>query len=314
MRTPSIYLSSYFINDIWPAFTADFRNNDTKNTYFSDICTFADYIQKDILEASYSDCKMYFHYLQYEAKSTRNASNNTNGSDIKPNLKTSTIAKKYKELNTLFSFICDNNYSVPLGFENHFIKIQISLPKDILVTNRILSTTTLDILLEYFKGKSSAMYVAIILAFKQLLRTSELVRIRVNDMSITDTGTYLLIFHPNGSDKRYVVVTNDVLPVLLTHINTLTGPYLISKDGEKPYSIRTIQKYLSDACKELGIEQVTFNDLRNSAAVNASSNGAPSNMIKTQLGLKSERHLKRYIDTTITQCNASDYINIMIKK
>lgn len=300
MRLPSIYLSNYFLTEIWPKFSVGFKNVNTKNTYFSDICLFSEFVEKDILEVNYNDCKRYMDYL--------------NQSMAAGKLKQSTLVKKHKELSRLFSFICSNRFRVPSTFSNFFIKMEIDTPKEEIHLSSIISITDIDMLLGYVKDTNAAVYIAVLLAFKQLLRTSEMVKLKISDIQVAkDEIPCLRIQQPSGH-VRYNKLAVDVFRILNEYANTLNGMYLISKDGVKPYSVRTIQKYLSDACTELQLNKFTYNDLRNTGTVNAVSNGAPIDTVKQEIGMRTNRHITRLNSLTLNYSNASDFINIELKE
>ena len=293
-------LSQYFLDTIWPHFMAGFRNPSTKDSYFSDICTFSEFIKKDILESTFEDCKRYTEYLYVQKAAGA--------------IKQSTIVKKHKELSALFTFICNGKYQVPRDFTNWFIKIEVEVPTSSIHANTVLSVTDIDILVGYLRENNEICFIAFLLALKQMLRTSEMVNLKVPDITLDEQNVPCLRIKESSGHVRYNKIAPDVFEAIMHLISDGRNGYILSKDGRKPYAKRTLQKYLSDACAALNMKSITFNDLRNTGTVYSISNGASIELVNQELGMVSNRHITRLQNTVVTFNNASDYVNVELKK
>lgn len=301
MRQPSNYLSEYFLKMIWPKFSSVFRNPKSKDIYFSDISTFSDYVKKDVLDVNYDDCQSYI--------------TNLNTQLITGQIKQSTITKKHKELSALFKFICNGNFHVPPGFENWFTRIELIIPDASISVNKTLSVTEIDSLVGYLCQENNCCFLAFLLAFKQMLRTSEIVNLKVSDITVDKQNIPFLRIQDTAGDIRYNKLSEDVFSILMEYIQNFNGnSFIISKNGNKAYSQRTLQKYLADACRECEINNYTFNDLRNTGTVYAVSGGAGIELLKKELGMVTNRHITRLESLKVSFSDASNYINVEIKK
>jgi integrase len=301
MRQPSIYLSEYFLTIIWRKFSSNFKNPNTKDTYFSDICSFADFIKKDIPDATYNDCILYIDDL----KKRRAAGE----------FMLSTVAKKHKELSGLFTYIKSQNFDIPDDFNNWFRKIEVELPSSAISANKVLSVTEIDQLIGYLRQNNIICLIALLLSFKQMLKTSEMINLKVSDITLDSQNNPFIRLPSIHGEFRYNKLSQDVLSLLIEHTASFDGGYILSKDGKVPYSKRTLQKYLQEACKNSGIENTyTFNDLRNTGTVFAISNGAAIGTVKNELGMITNRHITRLKSLVINFNDAGSYVNIELKQ
>lgn len=299
----SPYLSKYFLGTIWPRFHANFKSNRTKLEYYSECNAFADYIKKDIEKASEADAVSYLSMLY-----TRQA----NGT-----IKYSTIHKKYKQLASLYQYMMDNceQFTELRLQHNPFATIIMEQKEEVIPYDKVIKVKELEHLFHYLKEHDSLCLCATRLSFEALLRLNEMITIRINDIILDANHTPCIQVVRNGS-IRHNKISQDTFDDLLSYISTIPGKeFLFSKPNKEGcITMRTLQNRLQHACREAGLSNITFNDLRNTGITFSLSAGADVETVTKTLGLRSKGHITRLTSAVLNPNNTSDYVEKFIEQ
>lgn len=299
----SPYLSTYFLQTIWPRFHANFKSNRTKIEYYSECNTFADYIKKDIVEASEADAASYLSMLY-----TKQA-NQT--------IKYSTIHKKYKQLASLYQYMMENReqFKELRLQENPFTTIVMEQKEEIIPYDKVIKVKELEHLFLYLKEHDPLCLCATRLSFEALLRLNEMITLHISDI-ILDANRIPCIQVARDGSIRHNKISQDTFDHLLNYIATIPGKeFLFSKPNKEGcITMRTLQNRLQHACREVGLSNITFNDLRNTGITFSLSAGADIETVTKTLGLKSKGHITRLTSAVLNPNNTSDYVEEFVKR
>lgn len=289
---------------IWTTFSMGFQNKQSVNSYFCDICLFADFIQKDILEATNEDAYRYMNMLINE--------------HAKGKIRKSTVIKKYRELSRLYRYLEKNEagFSGVHGITNIFEKVPTLEQQEIIPYERVLDVYTIDKLIGYLRENDTMTLMAVLFAFKMMLRMDEFRRLKVGDIIMNHEGEYgLRIFSKN--EYRYNKIPQDMVECILEYVkDKQDDEYLFSKPNKNEvYTDRMLNNYLRNTFKKIECDtHYTFNNLRNTAIAFSRSNGADVEMIAATIGMRSTTHRKRLDSLKVSFNNAGDFVNILLEK
>lgn len=303
MKSTTQYLSSYFLETIWPAFYATFQNKNSKNMYFSDICQFSTIIEKDICDVTREDCIYYVSELEKLKQSQKIAQ--------------STLVKKVKEMSGLLHFMEENDtFTLDKNFRNFFTTIPVSRVKEEIHYNKIISLAELDKLIGYLKEADPLILLAVLLSFKTLLKTNEILNLRIEDFVIDRNHTAAVRIVTQSDDVRYNKLTDDIYEILESYLEQIPEghEYLFSKHGDAPFSVHTLNRRLVAAFHAVHVKPYTYNSLRNTGITFSVSNGADVNVVAKAMGMKTKGHITRLSSLLVDINDTSEYVNVTVKK
>ena len=293
---------------------------DFANYCLNTICT--DYIQskkfKKNTHVNYLyTLKEFFHeYPKYEDFSHANCSAYLDFLLYQKEQKYSTVVKKKKQLSSFFNFVKDNLDrfdEIPPEFVNHFMYVCFPEEPEIIHINRIISLSDLDTLITYLYTHNISCLVAVLFAFKLMLRTSEFISLQWRDILEVADGS--LIRLPDGTSYRYIVLPEDIFKFLMSYRNyTDYSAYILPSpfNQDIPISQKSLRHYLKNAVEAVGIPYFTFNDLRNAGISYAVLQDCPLDLIIEQLNYKSRSHVARLTSvSSLTFPNASDFTSVV---
>lgn len=291
---------SKLTNTICDDFFSNFQK-DTISSYRSTLIDFSRVVEKDILCVSKSDCEKYINILDKRVSQKK--------------LKRSTLMKKYKELSSFYSYLVKNKASYGLSeIENYFRDIRLSPIEDNIKFSDTVDINTVDTVLTYCKENSKMTYLCILLSFKYMLRTGEMRSIRKNDLFSSEDFYALAIRNPRSMSIRYLRISNEIAHSIENYlIETNSTMYLFEKSNGDPFSVRTLQKHLHDACLACNIEPFSYNQLRNTGIGNANFNNISTEELTQALGISTSRHIQRLNSLKIPLNNVGNYVSIEIK-
>lgn len=275
----------------------------TRISYRSIITEFETLIEKATKDATIDDCEKYLDYLEKRT--------------LDGTLKRSTKIKKCKILSSYFSFIIRNasKYEIK-DVPTNLFKDKLEDKEEGISFSKTRNLTDIDIILENSKEDYPMVYICVAMAHKCLLRTSEILNIRLSDIYYLEDDTCVIsILDARSKKLRYLHMTKDFTEFLDAFIEEYDTNriYLIEKGDGKPYAVRTVQKYLRDICIANHIEPFTFNDLRNMGIANALQNEMPIPDLMDAIGMVTSRHKQRLTNLKLPYSEAGKYINIELK-
>lgn len=261
----------------------------TKDVYTRELMFFVSFIKKDFLKATKNDAEKYYEEL-------------INRVAMKE-ISSVTMTKKIKSLSSFSAFLV----SEEIFNENYFSGFALTEDEDKIKAPNQVSLESIDRLITYAKNKDDKpLLYMVVFSFKMMLRTAQILRIKTNHFKEDDDGIFLRVEDPT----RYVKVPDDIYALIK---NEPVCSYLISYNNERHACSNHMMHKLQKAAEDLNLpENVTFNNIRNTGISFASTNGVPIDTLSSQLGFKSERHIKRLLDTEPPKINASEYINVKL--
>lgn len=292
--------ASYCIETVCTGFFQNINNKKTQGSY---LYALKEFFEKypEYEDFSYTNCSNYLEYLQYEKKQ-----------------KYSTVVKKKKQLCSFFNYIdahLDQYNDIPPDFLNYFNQVSLPEEPEIIHANRIISVEDLDILITYLQSNNLACMVAVALAFKLMLKTSEIIGLQWRDVIETKDG-YLLRLQ-DGNENRYIALPEDVFNVMMAYEQTVTNSLFVfpsPRNNDTHISSKGLIKWLDKAEKETKLLHYTFNDLRNAGISYAVSQKCSVELLTQQLNFKSRSHITRLTSvSSLSFPNASEYTNVVFK-
>lgn len=304
------FFSDVFITKIWPYFAEHYTKSEKSldNTYNA-LRRMCEYLKKEPLQITSSDAELYKSYLIGLVE----------GRNTEKKLKISYVMASIAQIKSFYTYICEHRFALsgylditfsnPFQFVyvNHQTAHELSYPE-------LPDMQDVDKLLSYFKEKNYMMYAAVVLACKMGLSLDEISKLKKSNV-VKDTTNYYISFERRSyaEDPRYLLLTNDVAGIIFTAISYSSSPFLyVLSNKNKQYGVRSLQRHLSDACRELNVDGITFSSLRNAALCSMFQNGCPEEEIAKHAGLEG-RWICRFenVDKNLISDSAK-YVNFII--
>lgn len=305
MRKPSEYMSDMFVNEYFPAFCETVKAERTKAEYFSALCLYCDFMQKDFCEQTMDDAHRYSTYL-----STRIV----NGSFAKTTFVTriSCFRKVEEFIRDLYGEeICNKCWA----------KIQMPALDSSIAEDKIPSPSDIDELLDLSRSEGMMWYVIISLVLKCALTASEIVHLKKENIIREKEDVYVFLPSKKGGnlnfqEKRYLKMPEDMKELFLSYLATLPEEsqyYFYNKSG-RPLSIKNID----DALKRMYTgknKKYTIKDIRTRGILEMISGSDNPAAVSEYVGL-SQLRMRSFVEAAGLLDNrsvVSDYNNIVIK-
>lgn len=228
----------------------------------------------------------------------------------------STMEKYYKVLSAFCTYACRTAADAkarglevnPLldGFENRFLYFPVKAREEKFAFEKVISLAELDLLIG--AADDDLTLASILLAFKCFLKSSDMIALTSEDIGTDEKGNCFLMLHER---KEAVKIPKDVKPVLM-RLKALGDGYLFRNTRTKQFTQKSLIMRLSKACEAAGIKNYTFNDLRNSAAVFAASNGATAKELKESMLHRSASHSAKLTSLKVNLNPAESYMHINV--
>lgn len=290
------------IENVLYDFLSRFQKEKTKIDYKRDLYNFYKYIDKNFLEVSYDDCKIYMNFLKHKIE--------------KKEIAVSTGEKLYSQLYSFFNYLEQHSYIQ----YNHFKKITKPKASRLISKDRIISWKELDQLISVLKTYNIRDYSILMLIFTSGLTLQDAVDLKWNQF-VVDNQDNIGIQFETTKGIRYVKVHKDIWDLIQEYkeksneIHLLEHYVFLNNRGQK-ISGRWMRTVISKACNEAGLEKsYTPRELRHTLAAYALKKGATAEQVKEQLGWSQSSLAERYL-YTIQELNdnAIDYLNFSLKK
>ena len=152
---------------------------------------------------------------------------------------------------------------------------------------------------ELIRGTINIKHKAILmLIYSAGLRISEAIRLKIKD--IDSDRMQLRIEQSKGKKDRYTILSVKLLAILRQYFTEYQPKqYLFEGEPEKPYSIRSIQNIMKEACWRANItKKVSVHTLRHSFATHLLENGTDLRYIQSLLGHSSSKTTEIYTHIT----------------
>lgn len=210
MRKKSEYMSDFFANEVFPAFSTTLKAKTTANEYFSAVCLYCDFMKKDFLDETFDDAIGYANYLQSRIDNGKFA--------------TSTYIVRLSAYRTIEEFIM-KFYPGTLS-DTPWHKIQRPHLDSSISPERIPSITQLDMILEKSKDLGASWYVLIALVIRCALTATEVISLKKSDFQVEGDYMYLHLDTKRRDVKltkeRQLRLTDDVRELVEKHMATMT--------------------------------------------------------------------------------------------
>lgn len=304
MRKPSEYMTEYFIEDIFPAFSNTIKAERTKVEYFSAICLYCDFMQKDFLEQTMNDA------LDYTMSLTAKISDGK--------FSKTTLVTRISCYRKLEEFIRDF-YGEDMC-KRCWAKIQMPSLDSSISKDRIPSVEDIDILLDNAKSEGFMWYVIISLVVKCALTASELVNIR-RDNFINEHGEVYIYLADKGrpvnfQEKRYMKMPKDMRDLFLSYIVTVPkdSDVIFFNNAGRPLTLKNID----DALKRMYAgykKKYTIKDIRSRGILEMLASTDDPQAVGEYVGL-SQLRMKSFVEAAglvDDKHTVADLNNIIIK-
>ena len=262
------------------------RSSSTVVAYKNDLIQFFDYLAKagktDPTQVTRDDILQYMGYLEKQK-----------------NFEYRTVARKMNSIKSFFRFLQKKGvidyYSSPM------LGIKIPAPQD----DDIRYLTKMEYLaLKEATRVDPRVHVIFETLVQTGLRVGELVRLRLEDVKRTSKGNMYFEIRPYGNQpKRLVPIPKELEKLLEDYIKEYrpkvkeeedSGYLFITRTG-KPIAIRNVRSMLKRVMDELGIKDVTINDLRNTFIIYALKRGIDPLSVARVVGHKRLSSTERYL-------------------
>lgn len=298
----SSYLSDEISSIFWPLFCNNLKSTKTQQTYWSDINSFVDYVQKDFLEISPVDVENYYLFC------TKDGS-----------IKLATLQKKIRELSSFSDFIvenieeqigeCDfsNYFFEKLGELNSLVKMSKGHIPTIKEMDKLLTAARNDIM----------YYTIMALIFRCAVKPSEIIKIRQCDFAQDQYGNCYLELGDKKS-ARTIPLPEDVVQILDSYNlqRKKTATFFFYKSTMEGLTERALERKIQDYASAAKVSPITMYGIRDASVALMCASGAPDSIIARDTGL-TERGISRYkeiVPPYLLQHSAIGMVNICINK
>jgi integrase/recombinase XerD len=156
---------------------------------------------------------------------------------------------------------------------------EIKMPKKDNHLPTVLTKDEVKILLDSADTEKSRLIMSLL--YSSGLRVSELVNLKVDDVSLKDRSGW--VRHGKGAKDRIFMLSEQLAQDISSYLEGRDHQYIFSK--EKPLTTRNIQKIIKNASKRAGInKKVTPHTMRHSFATHLLEQGTDIRMIQVLLG------------------------------
>lgn len=195
---------------------------------------------------------------------------------IQNNYTKKSASRKLNSIRTFFRYLKNENII------NQNPAFDVSHPKYIQIPPRILTKIEYRALRDFSK-EDSRTYAVIETLLQTGLRIGELANLMLEDIKKD-----VLVIRPYGKGKERSVPANRIVQAAISdHLKTRgenTSKYLFITRTGNPLLIRNIRQIISRCFREVGIENATVNDLRNTFIAHQLANGASVEYIAKVVG------------------------------
>jgi site-specific recombinase XerD len=145
------------------------------------------------------------------------------------------------------------------------------------------------------------IYAIIELLLQSGIRISELSRLKVKDVVVLKTNSYIKIEASSNNEERKVPLNQKALSMLKSHLTfyklttKVNYPVFATKTG-KPIEVRNIRSSIDKMLLKAKIKNACVNDLRNTFIVYQLSSGFPIAKLGEIVGHKNLSTTSRYLD------------------
>lgn len=267
------------------------KSYDSQKNVVYIINAFLTYSDKNIKEIEKEDIHKYFRFLIEKTKDGC--------------LEEEYVRMIYIELRSFFAYCYKINYITSNPFSDITLPIK---DKKYIETSKFPDLIDVNDLLE--KIDEHSIYVAVILALRMGLSTSELINIKKEDIIHNKEDDLFYIKIEKRNNIRFLCIPNDIIPDIKREI--LSTPancfYLLSPNKKDKYGTRYIQiklkRYNTD---------ITFSDLRNLSIYLMFAGGANIEEVIGYTGMKGEWFKKYDKIPTKYKFDAVKYSKLQIK-
>ncbi len=272
----SVYLSEKTKSILWPDFAAHFKSSTSWASYWSDLCEFAQIVEKDITRAGAEDVRRYYQIMTEKVK--------------RGELQPGTPAKKFRELHSFSDFICRERerYGLPDSFADHFYGYLPFLSKQEKYA-RVMPVEDVDRLLKAAE-KDRMAYTIFVLMYRVGLSSTEICDLETEDIGIYENGAYVT---PRERQSG-VFIPEDALAVLESYMGQREErPTFFYNRRGNPLNTMYISRMMKKYTALAGIPAYSSQMLRNTCAYNLFSYKASPGQVAAQMGV-TDTHVKRY--------------------
>ena len=238
-------------------------------------------------------------------------------------MKYSTVLK-YRKVLAAFSKYCirlrnEGDTRVPESFEDSISRHPMANITENLSSANIPDFSDIDTIIGFLgeapaedsrltAASRASTLTAVMMAFRMMLKTSEICSIRIEDMAY-DAGDNLCIM----IEKRDMVllVPGDIRGQVEKQSENGTE-WLFPSERGGHLDRKTLSMRLSAACREAGVEKVSFRTLRDATAAHAATNGAKGKEFAKAYGMKGQTHIRKLSTLNIVGSGVEKYINIRV--
>lgn len=230
-------------------------------------------------------------------------------------MKPSTARKNHKILAAFLSWCAKEKETgsrlVPDGFENAMLSVKSPYEPDSFRLEEMPSMKDIDLLVGVLAAGDHEALAAVMLAMRCFLKTGEILKLRSDEVFVEAGGK---VFITPGERSLPIVIPDDMAGLMGELVGNSRGGWLFpSKRNNSHLTGASLSARLRKACGSAGIEGVTFNSLRNMAAVIAVGNGADVFKLNDGMGYRSRTHIAKLTSLPMRYENVGEYVNIVLK-
>lgn len=234
----------------------------------------------------------------------------------KGGMKPSTARKNHKILAAFLSWCAKEKEAgsrlVPDNFENAMLSVKSPYEPDSFRLEEMPSIKDIDLLVGVLAAGDREVLAAVMLAMRCFLKTGEILKLRSDEVFAEAGGK---IFITPGGRSLPIIIPDDMAGLLGELVGSSRGGWLFpSKRSNSHLTGARLSARLRKACASAGIDAVTFNSLRNMAAVIAVGNGADVFRLNDGMGYRSRTHIARLTSLPLRYENVGEYVNIELKR
>lgn len=263
MREPSIYMSDWFVNTLWPDFRTTLRKTKTQVDYFTVACQICDYLKKDFLDIAPSDAQYYFDHLAEKTEGRHTIR---------------TLHSKLTSLRSIGFYIVENKerYGLDASYQSAFNSVSLPDYATYLSADDILTPAEMDQMLALGKKHGEQMFLILILMLRCSLTISEVCGLGKGQVGLDAAGRCFLSLRKQSA-SRYILVPDDVVPYLTSAVERAHHPSgrLFLNEWNRPITARNLQKYYADMVSDTSLGgRFSLKDLRNASIAYMLAGGA----------------------------------------
>lgn len=275
------YISNQMNELIWPNYVKRFKAGTSVESYRSGLEEFCLFMKKDFLMMESEDVSRFYEYLSRRVKDGE--------------LKSSTMAKKFRELHSIANYIKSNRdvFVVPDAFDDFFYLYLLDVAEVAKEANTI-PPEHVELLFKA-AAEDTMVYAIMALMVKVGLKSSELAQLKVSDLAEYDNGVFAYI----TARKEACSISEDAASIIsdFLEVSKLERPvdhdYLFFNTKGNALNVMYISRMMKKYCTLAGIPQYSANTLRAACAANMFLYDISKNHIAHQMGV-TKKHIIRY--------------------